>query len=62
MRLCGQAAVRARGQAMVEYLVVTTVLAIALFARGPGTESAAERLVEAVARWYRNFAVVLAIG
>jgi hypothetical protein len=62
VRLRGHVAVRARGQAMVEYLVVTTVLAIALFARWPGTGSTAERLVEAVARWYRNYAVVLALG
>lgn len=52
-----------RGQALAEYLVVTTVLAAALFARWPGAgASASERLLEAVTRWYRNFAFVLAIG
>lgn len=53
----------ARGQALVEYLVVTSVLAAALFARWPGGgASASERLLEALTRWYRNFAFLLAIG
>jgi hypothetical protein len=54
--------VNARGQALVEYLVVTAALAAALFARWPGGESGAEALLAALTRWYRNFAHVLAIG
>jgi hypothetical protein len=54
--------VKARGQALVEYLVVATVLAAALFAPWPGGDSTSAALLESLTRWYRNFALVLAIS
>lgn len=51
---------KARGQALVEYLVVATVLAAALLAPWPGGESTSGWLLESLTRWYRNFALVLA--
>jgi hypothetical protein len=53
---------KARGQALVEYLVVATVLAAALLAPWPGSESTSGWLLESLTRWYRNFALVLAIS
>lgn len=53
---------KVRGQALVEYLVVATVLAAALFVRWPGGGSTSELLLDAVTRWYRHYALVLAIG
>jgi hypothetical protein len=54
--------VKARGQALVEYLVIATVLATALFARWPGGDSTSAWLLDSLTRWYRNFALVLAIS
>jgi hypothetical protein len=54
--------VKARGQALAEYLVVATLLAAALFAHWPGGRSASELLLESVTRWYRSYAYLLAIS
>lgn len=53
---------KARGQALVEYLVVATCLAVALFAHWPGGRSTSELLLDSVTRWYRSYAFVLAIS
>lgn len=47
---------------MVEYLVAATALALALFARLPGRQSAAEYLIDSLARWHRNYALLLALS
>ena len=51
-----------RGQALIEYLVATTAIAAALFVPLPDGLSAAQRLLEVLARWVRNYAFLIAAG
>jgi hypothetical protein len=55
-------AVKHRGQALVEYLVATTAIAAALFVPLPDGLSAAQRLLEVLGRWVRNYAFLVATG
>jgi hypothetical protein len=54
--------VKPRGQALVEYLVVTTAVMAALLAPWPDGTSSAQRLADALARLHRNYAFFLSIG
>lgn len=51
-----------RGQALVEYLLASGALAIALFTPWVGGLSPATLLLAALLRAYRNFAFLLAIS
>lgn len=54
---------RARGQAMVEYLVVTGVVAAALFVPSPLTQnmSLADYLARAVRSFFRAYSFLLSV-
>lgn len=51
---------RSRGQALVEYLVVTAVLATALLAPWLDGISVAEQLLDALLRWHRHYVLAIA--
>jgi hypothetical protein len=51
--------VKPRGQALVEYLVATGAVAAALFVPLPDGLGVAQRLLEALLRFFRNYSFVV---
>jgi hypothetical protein len=53
---------RARGQTMVEYIVVTAFAAMALFLPIVGNESVAEQLARAVGNFFRGLSFIVSVS
>ncbi len=51
-----------QGQALVEYVVVTTTVGMALFLPVVGNESVAEQLARAVGNFFRGLSFIISVS